>query len=417
MTQAARDKSFSITKDLANLMTGIACLWLVAYGTDAHAIKANLEDTNSALSIIQKKLDSVRKSLGKTEEDKQEASKALKKSEIAISKSKKKLYELQQITKKNAQKRKLLNTSLTKTQQHLSQQKVILSKQLYQQYTLGQQDYLHLIIQDISPNALSRDLAYFGYISKAFTRNVQALQQNLIHLKALNANLEAAQYQAEQLQAEQLKQQTILEVQKKLRAKAVATLTSEANKQRSTLKKLKQDEQGLTALMVKLTKDSEKKSVAQRKKKSKVVATNQLEPDSSTNSNRFRKLKGKLRLPIKGQLINRYGQARTETGITWKGLFIKAQEGTRVKSVAQGKVVFANWMRGFGNLIIIDHGEGYMSLYGNNESLYKSVGAKVKSGDVIAAVGNSGGNENIGLYYELRKKSKPFDPLGWSRLK
>jgi septal ring factor EnvC (AmiA/AmiB activator) len=113
---------------------------------------------------------------------------------------------------------------------------------------------------------------------------------------------------------------------------------------------------------------------------------------------------------------NRFGSIRQDSGISWKGLFIKASEGTEVKAVASGRVVFADWLRGFGNLIILDHGDGYMSLYGNNQSILRQEGEMVKGGDTIASVGNTGGNESNGLYYELRKQSRPFDPMAWSSL-
>ncbi len=115
--------------------------------------------------------------------------------------------------------------------------------------------------------------------------------------------------------------------------------------------------------------------------------------------------------------MNRFGRKRKDSGVTWKGLFIRAKEGASVKSVATGRIVFAEWMRGFGNLIIVDHGSGYMSLYGNNQAILKNVGEDVKGGETIAAVGNTGGNKSNGLYYELRKKSIPFDPLKWSSVR
>lgn len=118
--------------------------------------------------------------------------------------------------------------------------------------------------------------------------------------------------------------------------------------------------------------------------------------------------------PVRGEVTNKFGASRQDTGLTWKGLFIKSNEGNEVKSVANGRVVFADWMRGFGNLIIVDHGGGYMSLYGNNQALLRKIGDTVKGGDTIASVGNSGGNETSGLYYELRSHSKPFDPISWS---
>jgi septal ring factor EnvC (AmiA/AmiB activator) len=137
-------------------------------------------------------------------------------------------------------------------------------------------------------------------------------------------------------------------------------------------------------------------------------------PSSSFGGVSFGELRGKLNLPVRGEITNRFGSAREDTGVTWKGLFIKSAEGNEVKSIANGRVVFADWMRGFGNLMIIDHGDGYMSLYGNNQALLRKMGDTVKGGDTIASVGNSGGNSTSGLYYELRNRSKPFDPMSWS---
>jgi septal ring factor EnvC (AmiA/AmiB activator) len=120
-----------------------------------------------------------------------------------------------------------------------------------------------------------------------------------------------------------------------------------------------------------------------------------------------------LRLPVAGELMNRFGAPREGGGLSWKGLFIRAAQGTAVKAIAAGQVVFAEWLRGFGNLIIVDHGEGYMSLYSNNESLYKQVGERVQPGDALATVGNSGGQPDTGLYFEMRHQSRPVNPLLW----
>lgn len=408
---ALLNKNSCLRKAMALMLWLFLCLCT----SQAHAIKI-IHVTESSLANVQEKVNALKKALGDTEAEKKAATAALKANETAISQSNKRLFELEKETRQNNQKQASLTVAFEDVQQQLAHQKSALSKQLYHQYTLGQQDYLSLMLQNKTPGERSRDLAYFGYLSKAQSQNIQQLQHNLAQLKTLNEDIAKAIKEAKQLQAEQLAHQDALKQQKKHKAEIVALLSNKANKQRSALEKLKQDEQNLTSLMVKLERQAAKKK-KKAAKKDKVIATNQYEPDSSTNGRKFRKLKGKLRLPVKGKLINRYGQQRTETGITWKGLFIKANSGARVKSVASGKVVFANWMRGFGNLIIVDHGEGYMSLYGNNESLFKSVGDKVKGGDIISAVGNSGGNENTGLYYELRKKSKPFDPLRWSRLK
>jgi septal ring factor EnvC (AmiA/AmiB activator) len=127
-------------------------------------------------------------------------------------------------------------------------------------------------------------------------------------------------------------------------------------------------------------------------------------------------LKGSLRLPTRGVVTNRFGAPRQEGG-SWKGLFIRAATGDDVKSIANGRVVFADWMRGFGNLMIVDHGGDYLSIYGNNDALLKQVGDMLDGGEVIASVGNSGGNPESGLYFEIRYRGQPLDPLKWASLK
>ncbi|MBU1665733.1 MAG: peptidoglycan DD-metalloendopeptidase family protein, partial [Gammaproteobacteria bacterium] len=139
--------------------------------------------------------------------------------------------------------------------------------------------------------------------------------------------------------------------------------------------------------------------------------------DASLAGLNFDRLKGKLALPVAGEILHRYGQNRDGGGPAWKGLFIRARQGQEVHAVGSGQVAFADWLRGFGNLLIIDHGDGFLSLYSNNESLYKQPGDPIRAGDVVAAVGATGGQDEPGLYFELRRQGKPFDPLTWVNLK
>ena len=128
-------------------------------------------------------------------------------------------------------------------------------------------------------------------------------------------------------------------------------------------------------------------------------------------------MKGQLRLPVRGELVGRYGAQRSEGTASAKGVFIRAPGGESVRAVATGRVVYVDWMRGFGNLLIVDHGDAYLSIYGNNESLLKQPGDAVTLGEAVATVGQSGGNEETGLYFELRHLGRPFDPLSWVKLK
>ena len=140
---------------------------------------------------------------------------------------------------------------------------------------------------------------------------------------------------------------------------------------------------------------------------------NERVPQPFSEESSFAELKGRLRLPVRGELANRFGSPRADGGVVWKGLFIAARAGEEVRAIADGRVVFADWLRGFGNLLIVDHGDAYMSLYGNNEALYKRVGDSIRAGDPVAAVGATGGNADSGLYFELRHQGRPLDPLEW----
>jgi septal ring factor EnvC (AmiA/AmiB activator) len=131
----------------------------------------------------------------------------------------------------------------------------------------------------------------------------------------------------------------------------------------------------------------------------------------------FATLRGKLRLPVRGELTGRFGAPRGAAGMEAKGVFIRAPEGQPVRAIAGGQVVYADWMRGFGNLLIVDHGESYLSIYANNESLLKELGDAVAPGEPIATTGSSGGNEETGLYFEMRHLGRAFDPLRWVKLK
>jgi septal ring factor EnvC (AmiA/AmiB activator) len=131
----------------------------------------------------------------------------------------------------------------------------------------------------------------------------------------------------------------------------------------------------------------------------------------------FSKLRGKLSLPVRGELTGRFGAPRGATGTEAKGVFIRAREGQPVRAIAGGQVVYSEWMRGFGNLLILDHGEAYLSIYANTESLLKQVGERVSAGEAVATTGASGGNEETGLYFEMRHLGRAFDPLRWVKSK
>jgi septal ring factor EnvC (AmiA/AmiB activator) len=289
-----------------------------------------------------------------------------------------------------------------------------------------------MILQSENPSEIARDVHYYSYIAKARAELISKMQGNLNKINKLNEETAAALKTVAELKQKQMEERRALQSQKLVKSQVVKTLSKQIASQRGEIKKLSRDEKRLSQLVERLAriipkpKSSNKRTPSKKagptdiagdnKQSKEFVAKNEAVPSDEFADANFSSLKGKLRLPVRGEVTNRFGTSREDSGISWKGLFIRANEGAEVKSVANGRVVFADWLRGFGNLIIVDHGGSYMSLYGNNQALLKQVGETVQAGDAIASVGNSGGNETNGLYYELRRQSRPFDPLSWSSL-
>jgi septal ring factor EnvC (AmiA/AmiB activator) len=388
------------------------------------------EQPKRALNDVHERLESLKKELHNSKEAHKDAADALKDSEKAISLANKKLYEIAKKQQENKQTLAKLQQDSAAANQALEQQQQLLSKQLYQQYMHGEQSYLQMILQSEQPSLIARDIHYFSYIAKARSETIGKMQANLDKINKLNQETAAALQQVAELKQKQIEERRTLEQQKAEKSKVVKSLSKQIASQRSEIQKLKRDEKRLAQLVDRLAQaalvkprpskklsskpSADNKNISQNNQK--VIASNQTLPSDEVTGINFSALKGKLRLPVRGDVINRFGGNREDSGVSWKGLFISAAEGAEVKSVAGGRVVFADWLRGFGNLIIVDHGDGYMSLYGNNQAILKQAGDTVRGGDAIAHVGNSGGNASNGVYYELRRQSKPFDPLSWSNL-
>jgi septal ring factor EnvC (AmiA/AmiB activator) len=392
-----------------------------------------VDQSKQNLSDVQQRLEMLKKELDNSQEAHKDAADALKESELAISKANKKLFEINQKQQQNKKTLAQLKSDSVSTTQALTQQQKLLSSQIYQQYIHGQQSYIQMILQSENPDKIARDVQYFSYVAKARASLINQMQSNLNKISKLNDETASALKEVADLKQKQVDEKRTLESQKQEKSKVVHSLSAQIDAQRSEIKKLTRDEKRLSELVERLARVipqipkkvhtkpepltiKNKNETVQNSKSTKEILANNAEPSQELSAENFATLKGKLRLPVRGDVTNRFGSTREDSGISWKGLFIKANEGTEVKSVATGRVVFADWLRGFGNLIILDHGNGYMSLYGNNQAVLKQVGDHVNTGDIIASVGNSGGNETNGLYYELRSQSRPFDPLSWSRL-
>lgn len=369
--------------------------------------------TGSALASRQDELDNLRKriaslqqELEKTSESKSEVADALRESERAISDSNRKLAELELQHRAADQTLGVLQQQARQLEQNMHGQQRQLEKLLYQQYLGGKQEYLKLLLNNQDPNQTAREMQYYEYIARSRAAWLKSLRANLAQLQTVTTQTQQKSAEIAALQAEQNSQKQILERDKRTHKQVLDKIALQLKQQRREIGRLQRDENRLARLVEKLSR-----MLAQPKGKG--VFKNDRLPDDRFDGKPFEQLKGMLALPVKGEVTNKYGSTRPDSTVLWKGLFMRASANQPVKAVAAGRVVFADWLRGFGNLLIIDHGKGYMSLYGNNETLYKQVGDLLRGGDTVAAVGNSGGNEDSGLYFELRHEGKPLDPAKW----
>ena len=380
-----------------------AVLGFLPYTNVLAAPRAELQELRGRIEKLQKELENA-------EEYKTEAVDALKASERAISDSNRQLYELDRQQRQTADTLGKLREQSALAQQRIGAEQELLAGLLYRQYLGGQHDYLTLLLNRRDPGELARELHYYGYVSRARADVIRNLRQGLSELEEVQREQREKAAELVRIEAEQVRQKRQLLAQQALHRGVVEKVSAQIRTQRKQIGSLQRDEKRLTRLVLRLGKLGTRKPRAASPGKP-------VEPDVSAAVGVFQQLKGKLAWPVRGDLANRFGSARQDTGMVWKGVFIRARSGQEVKTVAAGRVVFADWLRGFGNLIIVDHDDGFMSLYGNNESVYRRVGDAVGTGDAIATVGNSGGNADSGLYFEMRYQSRPFDPMGWIGLK
>jgi murein hydrolase activator len=391
-----------------------ACALIFSYPIAA-APKVDNED----LKQLRGRIETLQKELADTEESKSEVADALRESERAVIAANRKLAALTREHHEANNKLSQIQAQSKQVARDIEAQQLRLGKLLHRQYLTGggQTEYLSLLLNQQDPNEIARNLHYYGYLSRARLEGINALRANVQRLDMLTRESREKSLEISAIQTKQAEHKKYLEQEKIEHAKLLERISSQADQQRREISKLKRDEERLTRLVERIAK-----LLAQKKRSAPRATTpgplnNERLPDASADGSPFSSLKGRLSLPVRGELANRFGGPRADGGVTWKGLFIRSATGGEVKAIAGGRVVFADWLRGFGNLMILDHGNSYMSLYSNNEINHKQVGDSVRGGDTIASVGNSGGNAESGLYFELRHQGKPFDPLNWVRIK
>lgn len=295
----------------------------------------------------------------------------------------------------NAQRLQELTTQRQQLQDSLGRQRAVLAEQIRTGYVVGRQDYMKMLLNQEQPARVGRVLTYYSYLDRARSEQIETINQQMSRLstveeaiKVENANLAAAN---DRLASEKA---ALLALQND-RREILTRIDRELNDKTQRLENLTADEQRLMELLRRLP-----------------VELADIPPGVNLKGT-FAKSKGKLPWPASGRISAAYGSPRGTGNLRWQGVVLNAEEGEEVRAIWRGRVVFTGWLNGYGMIIILDHGEGYMSLYAHNQSVIKEVGDWTEANEVIATVGDSGGQKHSGLYFEIRHNGKPDNPVRW----
>lgn len=388
-------------------------LWLLAAAGAAQANapveqrQAELQEVQSRIRALEAEIERTRASHGKEE-------KAMAQAERAVSQSRRKLRQLTR--ERSAAERDL--EAAGKAQREVSARidarRDELASLLRRHYMHGGSD-MAPFLSGGDPNQIARDAHYLEHLGRARLGLIDALRADLREQERLAAEAAERRDRIAALEADQRRERAQLEKVLARRAEVVAALARELRGQQGEIGALRENELQL-GRVIELLKHQAERRAAPRPQSPPVtrIDTGPLAERSAVAAP-FASLRGRLGFPVQGELAGRYGAQRDDGGTRWRGLFIRANDGDEVRAVAAGEVVFSDWLRGYGNIIIVDHGDDYLTIYANNDALLRVEGERVAGGDAIANVGASGGVPESGLYFELRHKGEPVDPLRWMR--
>lgn len=381
----------------------------------APAKKAELKEQRGE---VRSRIEALNKDLARSEESRADAAEQLREAESAISAANRKLHRLTEERQVVQAEVDALKEQAARLEQQTRAQQEQLARLLYRHSMRGEVDALQLLLAGRDPNAAALDYQFLKRLSEAKATLIADLREKAREKKRLTAAAQQKGAELDGIEEKERQARGALVEQQKQKQVLLARLSATIKAQRREIGALKRDEKRLTTLIATLAKAKRPpKKIASATRSKSPAARAAPGPDPSRVGGAFAALKGRLPMPVPGRPANRFGTSRPEGGTTWKGWFIAAPEGTTVKSVAAGQIVYADWLRGFGNLLVVDHGDGFLSVYGNNQSLLRDTGDSVRAGEAVATVGSSGGNPESGLYFELRHQGQAFDPLRWVSLR
>ncbi len=345
------------------------------------------------LEDVRERISALKQSMDEAAEEQDRLAAELQNLEVSISEQRLRIAEIEREQRYTKKKKSELDAKLAEREAHLDEESVALAAQVRAAYLSGSKEKIRLLLNQRDPATLGRVMAYYQYLNEYRAENIEAVIVQIRQLDVLRGEIAAEGARLEELGRTRYAELTRLNDSQEDRKALLASLREKIRSEGQEVERLAAQEKELTRLIAELTRI--------------------LSDYPISSEQPFSEHKGKLTWPVAGTLLRDFGQPRAGGEISWNGVVLAAPRGQEVRAVYQGRVAFADWLAGMGLLVIVDHGEGYMTLYGYNETILKNAGDWVAPGDVIATVGDSGGQTEVGLYFELRSATKPLNPRRW----
>jgi septal ring factor EnvC (AmiA/AmiB activator) len=371
---------------------GGVALSLLAFGS-SFGVAQDRRESEAALAAVRKEIEALQTRIARETARRDAGAQALRTAEVEIAAATRTLGDIRAKVGAQETARRELARDTQRTHRRLEDEREALARQVRSSYMTGREELFKLLLSQESPAALGRMLVYYDYYNRARSVRIDGVARELEKLAELEqhtAGVEADLAALERSQAEEL---AALEKLRDERRAAVEGLTADLRDTSAAVTKLRAEEQRLADVVKRLRE---------------VMAGFPVTTDEP-----FARSKGKLAWPVQGRVAGDFGRPRGSGPVKWNGVLLEAAAGTPVRSVHHGRVAFADWLQGLGLLVIVDHGDGYLTLYGHNEALLKESGDWVEPGEPIAQVGDTGGQARAGLYFEIRYNGEPVDPNPW----
>lgn len=382
--------TISSSRRLGPLILGLFLAAIASAADDPNPARAEAE-----LKAVRSQIEKMQAELERDAGRRDKITREIEEAEKTVSGARGALEKLRRERAVHTARRAELAAARRKEEDVLGERRAALAGQIRAASMIGQEEPLKLLLNQRDPAQTGRVLTYYQYFGKARAGQIAAINSHIAELATLDSGLAEEEARLAALEDQQKGELSRLQGARERRGRALVSLEAESKNRARELARLKDQQGGLEKLVRELRR-----------------ALERIDKFPTDSKDAFAKLRGKLSWPVAGKLLASFGQTRAG-GVKWDGVLVSGSQGSAVRAVYHGRVVYADWLSGLGLLTIIDHGDGYLSLYGHNERLYKEVGERVTAGDTIATVGDSGGRSTPALYFEIRKAGRPVDPRPW----